>query len=254
MQKTIVFFMLITFMFIPPAFSGEEQLPDQITFNEVIMPSSAMLIGEITKSADAAFLASKINASAPKVGYAFATGVSEDKGSFKLGVLMADLKIAFNAGDKEKITTAVRSLATGLVQLGASTALIKSVANLGTAVKAGIDPDAVKKASLPVLEPFIEDFIEKQGKTLYLRIGEWTEAARLAALAGEQGKTEAIAGFIKKINPADYFMTALKDKGAPAGAIASLKILAEMKSAEKIGVKEIKTALKAVDNIIKLMG
>jgi len=254
MKKMVILTLIAGLMFSAFAFGGEEKLPDKVTFNKFILPSSTMLVGEMSKSVDATFLASKISDAAPDVAYGFTSSVSEEKGSFKLGVLLADLKVSLNAGDRDRVTKAVRSLSAELVQLGASVPMVTSVVNLSTAVKAGMDLDSIRKASLPVLEPFIEDFIEKQGKMIYLRIGEWTESTRLAALAGEQGKTKAISDFVKEINPAEYFISELKDKGTPPGAINSLKVLAEMKSKEKIGQREIKSALKAVNTIIQIMG
>ena len=254
MKKMIIIALTVALMSGTFALGGEEKLPDQVVFSKAILPSSTMLIGEMSKSVDAAFLVSKINKTPTDAAYAFTSGVSEEKGSFNLGVLLADLKVSLNAGDRDKVSTAVRSLVLELVQLRASTPLVTSVVNMSAAVKAGTDTDAIRKASLPVLEPFIEDFIEKQGKMLYLRIGEWSESARLAALAGEEGKTQAISDFIKEINPAEYFLSELQSKGAPAGAVDSLKTLAQMRSKEQIDQRDIKTALNAVNTLIQIMG
>ena len=89
---------------------------------------------------------------------------------------------------------------------------------------------------------------------IYLRLGEWVESTKLAALAGEQGKMEIAAAFIKEVNLADYFMAELKDKGLPQGVMDGLKTIASLEKEKEIGPKEVRTALKAVNTIFEIMG
>ncbi len=88
----------------------------------------------------------------------------------------------------------------------------------------------------------------------YLRLGEWVEATRLAALAGEQGKMEVAANFIKEVNMADYFLGELKEKDLPKGVIDSLMTIAELGKQKEIVEKEVRTTLKAVNTIVEVMG
>lgn len=230
---------------------GGAELPGKVTYMKGILPSAGMMVGELSKSYSPKDMAAQVKEQPAAKGYAFTTGISEEKGSFKLGVLMADLRVSLAAGDRDKVTRSISSLTAGLAQLGAPAPLVASVVRMSIAVKSGVELDAVTKASLPVLEPFIDDFIEKEGKMTYLRLGEWAESTRLAALAGSQGKSDKAAEFIKKVNPASFFMSELKEK-APSGVINSLKVIADMSGAD-VKEKDVKSALKAVNDIIQLM-
>ena len=230
---------------------GAANLPGKVNYMKGILPSAGMMVGELSKSYSPKEMAAQVKEQPTAKGYAFTTGISEEKGSFRLGVLLADLRVSLGAGDRDKVTKSITSLTSGLAQLGAPAPLVASVVKMSRAVKSGVDLDAITKASLPVLEPFIEDFIEKEGKTTYLRLGEWVESTRLAALAGSEGKSDKAAEFIKEINPASFFMSELKEK-APSGVIKSLKVIADMSGAD-VKEKDVKSALKAVNDIIQLM-
>jgi hypothetical protein len=234
-------------------FAQEKTPPTKADFERVLPPSARMMIGGLSKSFDVKLLAAQIKDTS-STAYGFTTGISEEKGSFKLGVLMADLETTIRAGDREKVSKAMRALSDGLAQLGAPLPLITSVINMGAAINSGVDLQAINKASIPVIRPFIEDFIQKEGKMAFLRLGEWVEATRLAALAGEQGKMEMAANFIKEVNLADYFLTEFKDKGLPKGVIDSLKGIADLGKAKEIGEKEVRATRKAVDTIFEVMG
>jgi len=254
MKKTVVLTLIALLMLGSAAIAGKEKLPKEVKFNKYTTPSSTVMVGVISKAADPAYLTSKIDKPEVVRFYGFTTGVSEEKGSFRLGVVLSDLKISLKASDKDKVVSSLRSIAKVLLGLGAPIPMMESVFNLKSAVEAGVKLEAIRKASLPILEPFIEDFIEKEGKMVYLRFGEWVEATRLAALAGEKGNTQLFTNVIKKMNPAEYFLTELKDKGMTKGAAESLTILSELKSKDKIGQRQIKKALQATNTIISSMG
>lgn len=254
MKKLIwIFFIAFSFVFSGFVFAQEKTPPTKADFVRVLPPSARMMIGGLSKSVDVKFLAAQINDTS-STAYGFTTGISEEKGSFKLGILMADLETTIRAGDREKVSKAVRALANGLSKLGAPLPLITSVINMGAAINSGVDLQAINKASLPVIKPFIEDFIHKEGKMAFLRLGEWVEATRIAALAGEQGKMQAAVNFITEVNMADYFLAEFKDKGLPKGVIDSLKMIAELGKNKEIGQKEVRTTLKAVNTIFEIMG
>jgi hypothetical protein len=254
MKKLIwILFIAFSFIFSGLVFAQEKTPPTKADFVRVLPPSARMMIGGLSKSIDVKVLAAQIKDTS-STAYGFTTGISEEKGSFKLGILMADLEATIRANDREKVSKAMRALADGLSQLGAPIPLITSVINMGAAINSGVDLQAINRASIPVIRPFIEDFISKEGKMTYLRLGEWVEAMRLAALAGEQGKMEMAAAFIKEVNLADYFMTELKDKGLPQGVMDSLKTIVGFEKEKEIGPKEVRATLKAVNTIFEIMG
>jgi hypothetical protein len=254
-MKKSIWVLVVTLCFINGGvvFAQGKTPPTKADFVRVMAPSSRMMIGGLSKSVDVKILAALIGDTS-SVAYGFTTGISEEKGSFKLGVLMADLEATVRAGDREKVSKAVCALSDGLAHLGAPFPLIAAVVNMGAAINSGVDLQAINKASLPVIRPFIEDFIHKEGKMTYLRLGEWVESTKLAAQAGEQGKMDMAAAFIKEVNFADYFMMELKDKGLPQGVMDSLKTIAGLEKEKEIGPKEVRTTLRAVNTIFEIMG
>ena len=252
-MKKITRVLFISLILIGNAFAQEKTPPVKADFVRTIPPSARTMIGSLSKSVDVKILASQIKDTS-STAYGFTTGISKEKGSFKLGVLMADIETTVRANDREKGSKAVRALVEGLSQLGAPLPLITAVINMGAAINSGVDLQAINKASIPIIRPFIEDFISKEGKMVYLRFGEWVQAMRLAALAGEGGKMEVAANFIKEVNMADYFLIEFKNKGLPKGVIDSLKGIAELGKAKEIGGKEVRTTQKAIDTIFEIMG
>ena len=254
MKKVICVFLLIFGLFFNGFVLAQEKTPPtKADFVRVLPPSARVMIGGLSKSIDVKVLAAQIKDTS-STAYGFTTGISEEKGSFKLGVLMADLEATIRAGDREKVSKAIRALTDGLSKLGAPFPLITAVINMGAAINSGVDLKAINKASIPVIRPFIEDFISKEGKMTYFRFGEWVEATRLAALAGEQGKMQQAANFIAEVNMADYFLNEFKDKGLPRGVMDSLKGIAELGKGREIGEKEVRATRKAVDTIFEIMG
>lgn len=247
-KVTVVLVVALSLIFSGFVFAEEKTAPTKADYVKVIPPSARMMVGGLSKSVDAKTLAAQVKDTS-STAYGFTTGISEEKGSFKLGILMADLEATIRGGDKDKVSKAVRALAEGLGQLGAPLPLITSVINMGVAVNSGVDLQAINRASIPVVKPFIEDFIQKEGKMAYLRLGEWVEATRLAA---SQGNIEVAIDFVKGVNLADYFLTELK--GLPQGVVDSLKEMAELGKKKDIAEKDVKTALKAVNTIFEIMG
>lgn len=254
-MKSLIWVLLVGFTFIFSSFGlAQEKIPPtKADFVRVLPPSARMIIGGLSKSVDVKFLAAQIKDTSSTV-YGFTTGISEEKGSFKLGVLMADLETTIRANDKEKVMKAVRALEDGLSRLGALLPLITSIINMSAAINSGVDLQAINKASLPVIRPFIEDFIHKEGKMAFFRLGEWVEATKIVVLAGKQGNIKIAADFLKEVNMADYFLTELKDKGLPQGVVDSLKMIAGLEKEKETGQKELRLALKAVNTIVEVMG
>lgn len=254
MRKTLAVVLIICLAPVSLAFAGTDALPSKPTFNALLLPSSGALIGELAQSADAKKLAAGITASAPDSTYGFSTAVSEEQGSFKLGIVLADLKIFLRAGDREKVISTFSTLAATMVELGAPVSMITAVVNLNSSVKQGLDLTAVQTAGLAVLEPFVDAFVEQEGKIVYMRFGEWAESTRLAAVAGQDGNEQAIVDILQGINPASFFLSELKDKGLPAGVATSLTTLSEMGNAPQLDKREIARALKEITSVIQMMG
>ncbi|MBT0895056.1 hypothetical protein KI811_14680 [Geobacter hydrogenophilus] len=225
--------------------------PKQEKKTVVVPPSSRVLVKGATKSAGAKRLAKGVKAASAKA-YGFTTGVSEEKGSFKLGILLADLETTLLAGDKDKSLKAVDTLAEGLTALGAPTPLVISVVNIKAAITGGTDLKAVSAASMPVLRPFLDDFVKKEGKTAYQKLGEWTESTRLALLASQQQKSNLAGNFLNGVNMASYFLEEMKGLNLPQGATDGLTSLAALEKTKITGA-EVKAALKALAAIQETM-
>jgi len=254
MKRLMVAAFTAAMMLSGSAFAGDREITSTGELTGAVMPSAGAWIGAVSKSADARFLASKITDTRSAKDYAFSTGVSEEQGSFRLGVLLADLKVALKAGDAEKATGVSQAFSAELAQLGAPASLLKAVIAMNDGIRNGISLEAIWRASMPVLEPFVEEFIEKEGKIVYLRLGEWTEATRLAAMAAEEGKAEIISGLLKNANPAGYFLDELKSAKIARGAVDALKTLSELRARETIGSREVKQAIEATTTLLKVMG
>jgi hypothetical protein len=252
-MKKIILILFVSFLLTGYGFAQEKTPPSKADFVRIIPPSARTMIGGLSKSVDAKLLAAQIKDTS-STAYGFTTGISREKGSFRLGVLMADIEATIRAGDREKVSKAVSALTDGLSKLSAPLPLITGIINMGAAINSNVDLEAINKASLPVIRPFIEDFISKEGKMTYFRLGEWVEATRLASLAGEQGKMDMAANFIKEVNMADYFLMELKEKGLPKGVLDSLKTIEEIGKQKEISQNEVRSTLKAVSTIFEIMG
>ena len=74
---------------------------------------------------------------------------------------MHSMRRGHDAAFKAKV-----ALVDGLSQLAAPLPLIRSVINMEAAINSGLDLQAINKGSLPVIRPFIEDFIQNTVKAL----------------------------------------------------------------------------------------
>ena len=253
MNRTVAFlFMAVGMILGGEAYAQENVQPVEVIHKKMILPSARSMVKAAEKAMGAASLAANVKDTSAKA-YGFTTGISEEKGSFKMGVLMADLEATVRAGEREKVTKAVGALGEGLARLGAPLPLLTAVVNLGSAVHGGVDLSAVNRASLPIIKPIIEDFVAREGKMSYMRLGEWVESTRLALMAAETDKIEAAEQFLKGYNLAGYFVEEFKEKGVPKAVFSSLQELSAIGNVKEPGKKEVKSALKALDTICGLM-
>lgn len=250
MLKMIAGGLVVSALCCSSAFAAGGQLPAlKVKSEKEIPPSSrAMLSG--TCSGDSCKVMAKGVKKASGKAYGFTTGVAKDKGSFKLGVLLADLEVSLNGADRQKAVAAATTLAEGLKSLGAQASMIQSVGNLAIALSSGADMKTTSKVSIQLLKPFIDEFVAKEGQTDYLRLGEWVESSRLILQAS---KGNIGVEFLNGENWAAYFATALKDKNLPQGAVDALMALAEMEK-NPATAKDVKAALSKLNNIIEIMG
>ena len=151
-MKKLIGILFVSIILSGFVFAQEKTAPAKADFVRVIPPSARTMIGGLSKSVDAKFLAAQIKETS-STAYGFVTGISREKGSFKLGVLMTDIEATLRANEREKVSKAVRALTDGLSKLGAPLPLITSVVNMGAAINSGVDLEAIHKASLPVIRP-----------------------------------------------------------------------------------------------------
>ncbi len=253
MRRLGLLLVAVALFSLAPAFAADEPpaRPQDVT---IIMPPSArVMLRDASKVIVAKQFASNLKGDNSKL-YGFTTGVSPEKGSFKLGVLMADLEAAVRGGAPKEALKAIQALNKGLATLGAPMSMIAAVANMGVAIRSGVALEAMEKASLPVIKPFIEEFIKKEGKMAYLRFGEWAESVRLVLQSSGKGQGKIAQDFLKSYNYAGYFLEEFKNKDLAPGAVSSLKDLARIANSDLFGERESRTALKAIDNIFMIMG
>lgn len=217
---------------------------------KIIPPSSRVMVKQASKEAGAKNLANGIKKGVSAKSYGFTTGVSKEKGSYRLGILLADLETSLLAGDKQVSLQSVDTLVQGLSVLGASRSLVIAGINIKATLAAGTDPKAVSAAAMPVIRPFIDEFVTKEGNVPYLKLGEWAESTRLAVLAS--GKVNLAAEYLNGMNMAAYFLDQLKDKNLPKGVTDALNQLAALEKAKITGA-EIKTAIKALNIISEIL-
>ena len=184
--------------------------------------------------------------------YGFASGISKEKGSFILGVLLTDLNVLIAANEMESAAVVTGALAEDFKNLQAPPSLIESAAKVNEAVAIGAGKKEMDMI-MPVVEPFIFDYVSREGKDIYMKLGFWVETARLFL---DQGDTETAIAFLKSQMGAFgalYFNEALKRDDLPKGVKNSLNVLTEISVKEKIGSRESAAALTAVNTIYQLM-
>jgi len=215
-----------------------------------VPPSSRVMVGAMGNGVDSKKLAANLSFNTSSSAYGFTTGVSEEKGSFKLGVLMADLELAFKAGRKDLAQKAAEALVMGLGELGAPLPLMASAINLNTMISKGIALATIDKVAMPVFKPFIENFIQKEGKMAYLRLGEWVESIRLTY---EHRDKKLASNLVKGGAMAEYFLNTLKGASLPQGVINSLKKLAELEKKKELTSKDCRLVYKSANQIFEIM-
>lgn len=185
--------------------------------------------------------------------YGFTTGTSKEKGSFQVGVLLADLQVAAQAGDRDRTKAACTALLQGLVSLEAPMPLIMSVTNLLSAIEGGVDIGAVAQLARPLLYAHVKAFIEEQGKLTYLFLGEWNETLYLAATVAAKGGKENVP--MDLAVRASTFSTELKgDSGLPSGAVKALDDIAQLAKDKTVEPREASRMLKAAETLKMLFG
>lgn len=184
--------------------------------------------------------------------YGFASGVSKEKGSFILGLLLMDLSVYTAAEDMNGAKTITGALVDSFKNLQAPATLVSSTAKVDAAVTAGAN-GKVMDLIMPVVEPFIYDYVSKEGREIYMRFGFWVETARLFLL---QRDKDVAVDFLKSqmgALGAVYFNEALKNDDLPAGVKKSLKTIANLSFKENMGAGDVSAALMAVTTIYELM-
>jgi hypothetical protein len=187
-----------------------------------------------------------------RTSYGFASGVSKEKGSFILGLLLMDLSVYTAAEDMDSTKTITGALVEGFKGLQAPSTLISSTAKVDEAVIAGAN-GKVMDMIIPVIEPFIYDYIGREGKEMYMRFGFWVETARLFLL--QKDKDVAIDFLKSQMGAlgAVYFNEALKNDDLPKGVKNSLKKIADLSFKENMGAGDVSAALMAITTIYELM-
>lgn len=185
--------------------------------------------------------------------YGFAAGISKEKGSFVLGVLLTDLSVTIAANHTEGIKTTTGALAEGFKYLQAPEPLIEATAKMQAAAVSGAGKKEMEMI-LSVVEPFIFDYVKKEGKDIYMQFGFWVENARLFLL---QDNVDLAVGFLKSpmgASGASYFAEALKKDDLPQGIMSALDALSKLSAKGDIGSRDISSATRAIKTIGELMG
>jgi hypothetical protein len=231
---------------------GEGKAPPEAAGKvKIIPPSSRLLMGGAAKAVGAKQLAARVDVSSA-AAYGFADGISEEKGSFKLGALMTDVEAAVKGGDRAKAGQAFEAMIDGLTELGAPMPLLTAMLNAEAAVASRTDLQTVNAAVLPVIRPFIEDFVVREGQITFFRLGEWVESSRLILAASDQ---KYAAAFLADYITPEYFREALQGKEVSPAVLQKLEEVASFgkivpgAKRKAIGEREVRSAQKALDEI-----
>lgn len=223
-------------------------------FSSVWLPTSSLMVGSLTESVGASLLTVHLPDATAATAYGFAAaGISKEKGSFCLGILLTDLKVALDANDNPRAAVAIDALVAGLAELKAPAPLVKAAVSMGAALNAGLGTATVRRASMPVIEPFIEAFVEQEGLLSFLRLGEWAEATRLALASAGDGKHGAVASLLGIQNPSAYFLAAAEKMGMPAGGVAALQTLQSMAGEQELSDSDLHGARIAIEQLLIAM-
>jgi hypothetical protein len=183
--------------------------------------------------------------------YGFSEGITPQQGSFRLGVLMADLQVAANAADKARTLVAAEALLNGLNTLGASNALVSSVTQLLSALHNDVSLQAVSQLAAPMLMPHIRAFIKTDGVQNFYLMGEWTET--LSLLVAGRGEDSDIP--IPEAKQAQDFSQSLAEAEAvPQGIKDALTTLTQIGQSETLNARQVQNAKKALNTLKTLFG
>lgn len=216
----------------------------------VILPSSATLIQYASKAFNGGSMAVGIRENGG-AAYGFGAGVGKDSGSFKLGVLQADLEISLLGDDRARAAVAASALQDGFAHLGAPLPLLTAAMNLGSSIGEGLDMNALARGALPVLRPFVDDFAKKEGLLNYVRFGEWAECTRLILLAAKSGQVKFGEEFLATVTMAGYYEGQLK--GLPPGVVQSLKQVDELSRKKGLTADDLAEGANLMQKIVNLM-
>lgn len=171
--------------------------------------------------------------------YGFSANVSKEKGSFRLGVLAADLQVALQAGNREVGQQASAALLQGLEALSAPAPLVDAAGNLSVALSGTIDAKTAEKLIPALLEPQLQAFVEAQGNANLYYLGQWVEAMHLSVAAKvADEKVGAATGLLAQ---ATFFAKRFAGKTElPPGAHKALGELSELSTKPDLGQRELK--------------
>jgi hypothetical protein len=192
-------------------------------------------------------------AAAQDSSYGFASGISPERGSFRLGVLLADFQVAAQAGDKIRTIEAAKALSMGLAALDAPPALLQSAMNLTAALQRNVSLEAIAELARPLLLPHIKAFVQSEGQLTYLYLGEWTETVYLAASVGAQEGSAAKVPVDLAGGAATFAKQLGKVEGTPPGAVKALEEIG-VAAVKDPGTREMQALQRATETLKGLMG
>ena len=185
--------------------------------------------------------------------YGFSANISKEKGSFRLGVLTADLQAALQAGNREVSQQASAALLHGLETLNAPAPLVNAAGNLSVALLGNIDMKATEKLISALLYPQLMAFIEAQGNTNHFYLGQWAETLNLSvAVKTADEKADVATGLIAM---ASSFTKSLTGKAElPAGVFNALGELSALAAKPSLGPRELLMIQSATATLKSLLG
>lgn len=189
----------------------------------------------------------------PDATYGFSAGISKEKGSFRLGVLTADLQAALQAGNREVSQQASAALLYGLETLNAPAPLMNAVGNLSMILFGNIDMKATEKLISALLYPQLMAFVDTQGNTNHFYLGQLAETLNLSvAVKTADEKVDIATGLIAMANS---FTRSLTGKAElPAGVYKALGELADLAAKPSFGPRELLLIQSATMTLKSLLG
>jgi len=184
--------------------------------------------------------------------YGFSAGISKEKGSFRLGVLTADLQAALQAGNREVSQQASAALLHGLETLNAPAPLLDAAGNLAMLLGSEIDLHATEKLMSALLYPQLMAFIEAQGNASHYSLGQWAEMLSLSiAVKLSDEKADVAVGLVAR---ASSFTKQLVGKAElPAGVYKALGELSDLSATANLGPRELQQMQTATTTLKNLL-